>query len=119
MEIAEVVRVMEVMRYGIHGSYKSHEVIAVGRGRGKSHENNEDTNSVQGEHASFFSEIIFYLTGWLMRNLVCIAGTNHPMVDMVTNHLASLSDNSDNNFQQHFIDSVNNDVSPVSLVKAI
>ncbi|CAJ0637970.1 7522_t:CDS:2 [Entrophospora sp. SA101] len=47
MEIAEVVRVMEVMRYGIHGSYKSHEVIAVGRGRGKSHENNEDTNSVQ------------------------------------------------------------------------
>ena len=44
--------------YGIHGSRESHEVIAVGRGRGKSHENNEDTDSVQGDHASFFSEII-------------------------------------------------------------
>ena len=39
-------------------SRESHEVIAVGRGRGKSHENNEDTDSVQGDHASFFSEII-------------------------------------------------------------
>ena len=44
--------------HGIHGSRESHEVIAVGRGRGKSHENNEDTDSVQGDHASFFSEII-------------------------------------------------------------
>ncbi|CAJ0850274.1 16260_t:CDS:1, partial [Entrophospora sp. SA101] len=35
-----------------------HEVIAVGRGRDKSHENNEDTDSVQGDHTSFFSEII-------------------------------------------------------------
>ncbi|CAJ0886913.1 14639_t:CDS:1, partial [Entrophospora sp. SA101] len=35
-----------------------HEVIAVGKGHGKSHENNEDANSVQGDHASFFSEII-------------------------------------------------------------
>ena len=34
----------------IHGSRESHEVIAVGRG----HENNEDANSVQGDHASFF-----------------------------------------------------------------
>ena len=44
--------------HGIHGSRESHEVIAVGRGRGKSHENNEDTDSVQSDHASFFSEII-------------------------------------------------------------
>jgi len=44
--------------HGGHGSRESHEVIAVGRGRGKSHENNEDTDSVQGDHASFFSEII-------------------------------------------------------------
>ncbi|CAH1764063.1 1_t:CDS:2, partial [Entrophospora sp. SA101] len=32
---------------GSHGSRESHEVIAVGRGLGKSHENNEDTDSVQ------------------------------------------------------------------------
>ncbi|CAJ0841408.1 4992_t:CDS:2 [Entrophospora sp. SA101] len=32
---------------GSHGSSESHEVIAVGRGLGKSHENNEDTDSVQ------------------------------------------------------------------------
>ena len=44
--------------HGIHGSRESHEVIAVGRGHCKSHENNEDTDSVQGDHASFFSEII-------------------------------------------------------------
>ncbi|CAJ0638267.1 1157_t:CDS:2 [Entrophospora sp. SA101] len=43
---------------GSHGSSESHEVIAVGRGLGKSHENNEDTDSVQGDHASLFSEII-------------------------------------------------------------
>ncbi|CAJ0839617.1 8057_t:CDS:2 [Entrophospora sp. SA101] len=43
---------------GSHGSRESHEVIAVGRGLGKSHENNEDTDSVQGDHASLFSEII-------------------------------------------------------------
>ncbi|CAJ0836794.1 9349_t:CDS:2, partial [Entrophospora sp. SA101] len=43
--------------HGIHGSCKSHEVIAVGRGHGKSHENNEDTNPVQSDHVSFFSEI--------------------------------------------------------------
>ena len=41
--------------HGIYGSRESHEVIAVG---GKNHENNEDTDSVQGDHASFFSEII-------------------------------------------------------------
>ncbi|CAJ0910831.1 11229_t:CDS:2, partial [Entrophospora sp. SA101] len=35
-----------------------HEVIAVGRGHSKSHENNEDANSVQGDRALVFSEII-------------------------------------------------------------
>ncbi|CAH1756710.1 11130_t:CDS:2 [Entrophospora sp. SA101] len=43
---------------GSRGSRESHEVIAVSRGRGKSHENNEDIDSVKGDHASFFSEII-------------------------------------------------------------
>ncbi|CAH1771436.1 7342_t:CDS:1, partial [Entrophospora sp. SA101] len=28
-----------------HGNRESHEVIAVGRGHGKNHENNEDTDS--------------------------------------------------------------------------
>ncbi|CAJ0650803.1 9509_t:CDS:2 [Entrophospora sp. SA101] len=32
--------------HGIHGSRESHEVIAVGRDRSKSHENSEDTDSV-------------------------------------------------------------------------
>ncbi|CAG8626469.1 6309_t:CDS:2, partial [Funneliformis mosseae] len=41
---------------GGHGIYRSreiHEVIAVGRSRGKSHKNNEDTDSVQDELFKF------------------------------------------------------------------
>nr|CAG8446383.1 13686_t:CDS:10 [Entrophospora candida] len=48
----------DINRLFSHGIRESHEVIAVGRGRGKSHENNEDIDSVKGDHASFFSEII-------------------------------------------------------------
>ena len=38
---------------GSHGSRVGHGIHSR-----ESHENNEDTNSVQGDHASFFSEII-------------------------------------------------------------
>nr|CAG8440646.1 4996_t:CDS:2 [Entrophospora candida] len=37
---------------GSRGSRESHEVIAVGRGRGKSHENNEDIDSVKDTEAN-------------------------------------------------------------------
>ncbi|CAH1759585.1 10994_t:CDS:2 [Entrophospora sp. SA101] len=65
--------------HGIHGSRESHEVIAVGRGRCKKNNpeiHNEKVKKIYN----------FYLTDWLMNN--------HPMIDMVTNYPASLSDNS-------------------------